>query len=96
MKKKKGQKNDFCFLTVWGMETELPFGSPRKRRSFFEPIFKELKKKKKKWKTKCFIALTILKEKTKLFRKASKETKKWIDHFLLETFYFFSSCGSSN
>ncbi|KAG8481802.1 hypothetical protein CXB51_026421 [Gossypium anomalum] len=45
MKKKKGQKNDFCFLTVWGMETELPFGSPRKRRSFFEPIFKELNKK---------------------------------------------------
>ncbi|TYI24859.1 hypothetical protein ES332_A05G014100v1 [Gossypium tomentosum] len=33
MKKKKGQKNDFCFLTVWGMETELPFDSPRKRRS---------------------------------------------------------------
>ncbi|TYH66559.1 hypothetical protein ES332_D06G131900v1 [Gossypium tomentosum] len=44
MKKKKGQKNDFFFLTVWGMETELPFGSLRKRRSFFEPIFKELKK----------------------------------------------------
>ncbi len=43
--KNKGQKNDFCFLTVWGMETNLPFGSPRKRRSFFEPIFKELKKK---------------------------------------------------
>nr|YP_009337980.1 hypothetical chloroplast RF1 [Gossypium harknessii]AJE75567.1 hypothetical chloroplast RF1 [Gossypium harknessii] len=83
MKKKKGQKNDFCFLTVWGMETELPFGSPRKRRSFFEPIFKELKKKIKKWKTKCFIALTILKEKTKLFRKASKETKKWITQSIL-------------
>nr|YP_009967834.1 hypothetical chloroplast RF1 [Sida szechuensis]QMX76750.1 hypothetical chloroplast RF1 [Sida szechuensis] len=85
MKKRKGQKNDFCFLTVWGMETELPFGSPRKRRSFFEPILKELKKKKKKLKTKCFIALTILKERTKLllFRKVSKETKKWITQSIL-------------
>ena len=83
MKKKKGQKNDFCFLTVWGMETELPFGSPRKRPSFFEPILKELKKKMKKLKTKCFIALTILKERTKLFRKVSKETKKWITQSIL-------------
>nr|YP_010010402.1 hypothetical chloroplast RF19 [Abelmoschus moschatus]QOD41344.1 hypothetical chloroplast RF19 [Abelmoschus moschatus] len=83
MKKKKGQKNDFCFLTVWGMETELPFGSARKRRSFFEPILKELKKKQKKLKTKCFIALTILKEKTKLFRKVSKERKKWVTQSIL-------------
>nr|YP_009582218.1 hypothetical chloroplast RF19 [Bixa orellana]QBK83753.1 hypothetical chloroplast RF19 [Bixa orellana] len=78
MKKKKGKKNDFCFLTVWGMETELPFGSPRKRSSFFEPIFKELKKRMKKLKTKYFITLTVLKERTKLFRKVSKETKKSI------------------
>nr|QKV09714.1 putative chloroplast RF1 [Pyrularia edulis] len=42
---KKSQKDAFCFLTVWGMEAELPFGSPRKRLSFFEPIFKNLKKK---------------------------------------------------
>lgn len=34
-KEGKGQKNDFCFLTVWGMEAELPFGYPRKRLSFF-------------------------------------------------------------
>uniref|UniRef100_A0A3Q7IU35 Protein TIC 214 n=1 Tax=Solanum lycopersicum TaxID=4081 RepID=A0A3Q7IU35_SOLLC len=33
--KKQKQKDDFCFLTVWGMEAELPFGSPRKRPSFF-------------------------------------------------------------
>lgn len=83
MKKNKGQKNDFCFLTVWGMETELPFGSPRKRRYFFAPIFKELKKKIKKFKTKCFIALRILKERTKLFRKVSKETKRWITKSIL-------------
>nr|YP_010032927.1 hypothetical protein RF1 [Prunus hypoxantha]QOW38493.1 hypothetical protein RF1 [Prunus hypoxantha] len=73
--KNKDQKNDFCFLTIFGMETELPFGSPRKQLSFFEPVFKELKKKLKK---KCFIILRILKEQTKLFLNVSKETKKWI------------------
>ncbi|KAF5756208.1 hypothetical protein HanXRQr2_Chr17g0811921 [Helianthus annuus] len=30
---------DSCFLTVLGMETEYPFGPPRKTPSFFEPIF---------------------------------------------------------
>nr|WEQ71560.1 hypothetical chloroplast RF1 [Brucea javanica] len=80
-KKKKGrQENDFCFLTVWGMETELPFGSPRKQRSVFEPffIFKELKKKIIKFKTKSLIVLRVLKKRTKLFRNAAKETKKWV------------------
>nr|YP_009939031.1 hypothetical protein RF1 [Turpinia arguta]YP_009975046.1 hypothetical chloroplast RF1 [Turpinia montana]QNK04046.1 hypothetical chloroplast RF1 [Turpinia montana]QNV47265.1 hypothetical protein RF1 [Turpinia arguta] len=76
--KKKGQKNDFCFLTVWGMETELPFGSPRNRRSFFEPIFKELKKKIRKLKTKRFLVIRVLKERTKIFLKVSKETQKWV------------------
>nr|YP_009444349.1 hypothetical chloroplast RF1 [Vanda falcata]YP_009444423.1 hypothetical chloroplast RF1 [Neofinetia richardsiana]ANG07817.1 hypothetical chloroplast RF1 [Vanda falcata]ANG07891.1 hypothetical chloroplast RF1 [Neofinetia richardsiana]ANG07965.1 hypothetical chloroplast RF1 [Vanda falcata] len=46
--KKKKKKINFCFLTVWGMEAELPFGSPRKRPFFFEPIYKELQKRKKK------------------------------------------------
>nr|YP_010035740.1 hypothetical protein RF1 [Pseudostreblus indicus]QQQ88334.1 hypothetical protein RF1 [Pseudostreblus indicus] len=63
--KKKEQQNDFCFLTVWGMETELPFGSPRKQLYFFEPIFKELKKKLIKLKKKCFRVLIILKERRK-------------------------------
>nr|UVI59453.1 Ycf1 [Carpesium abrotanoides] len=38
------QQDDFdsCFLTVWGMETEYPFGPPRKTPSFFEPIFKDI------------------------------------------------------
>nr|QKZ95611.1 Ycf1 [Kerria japonica]WEG91490.1 hypothetical protein RF1 [Kerria japonica] len=76
--KKKGQKNDFCFLTIFGMEAELPFCSPRKQLSFFEPIFKELKKKIKKFKKKCFIILRILKEQTKLFLNVSEETKKWV------------------
>nr|UVW82995.1 Ycf1 [Ficus pumila]UZS91858.1 hypothetical protein RF1 [Ficus pumila] len=76
--KKKEQQNDFCFLTVWGMETELPFGSPRKQLSFFEPIFKELKKKLIKFKKKCFRILIILKERTKLFINVSKERRKWV------------------
>nr|YP_009710995.1 hypothetical chloroplast RF19 [Tagetes erecta]QGI24208.1 hypothetical chloroplast RF19 [Tagetes erecta]QIV26120.1 hypothetical chloroplast RF1 [Tagetes erecta]UUL97291.1 hypothetical chloroplast RF1 [Tagetes erecta] len=39
----KQQENfDSCFLTVLGMETEYPFGPPRKTPSFFEPIFKDI------------------------------------------------------
>nr|YP_009942409.1 hypothetical chloroplast RF19 [Tropaeolum pentaphyllum]QOC71578.1 hypothetical chloroplast RF19 [Tropaeolum pentaphyllum] len=83
MKKKKRQKKDSCFLTVLGMETELPFGSARKRPSFFEPIFQELKKKIRKWKTKCFMILRFLKEREKIFLKVSKETKKWVIKSLL-------------
>nr|YP_009532662.1 hypothetical chloroplast RF19 [Cecropia pachystachya]AYA73058.1 hypothetical chloroplast RF19 [Cecropia pachystachya] len=75
--KNKEKKNDFFFLTVLGMETELPFGSPRKQRSFFEPILKELKKKLIKLKKKCFRVLIILKEKRNFFLKISKERKKW-------------------
>nr|UQW90606.1 hypothetical chloroplast RF1 [Spyridium ulicinum]UQW92583.1 hypothetical chloroplast RF1 [Spyridium obovatum var. velutinum] len=73
--KKKGQKNDFCFLTVWGMETELPFGSAQNHLSFFEPIFKELNKKIRKLKKQCFLVLRILKEKTKIFLNVSKDIK---------------------
>nr|QFQ42901.1 hypothetical chloroplast RF1 [Phyllagathis setotheca var. setotuba] len=75
-------KNDFCFLTVWGMETDLPFGSPRKRLSFFNPIFKEMKKKIRKWKKKSFFVIRIfLKKKKKIlvgFKQISEvnETKK--------------------
>nr|ADD30912.1 putative RF1 protein [Ximenia americana] len=76
--KKKRQKDDFCFLTVWGMGAELPFGSPRKGPAFFEPIFKELEKKIRKLKKKHFLVRRVLKERTKLFLKVSKETKKWV------------------
>uniref|UniRef100_A0AAU7VD66 Protein TIC 214 n=1 Tax=Halerpestes tricuspis TaxID=1510229 RepID=A0AAU7VD66_9MAGN len=76
--KNKGKKPNFCFLTVWGMETELPFGSPRKRPSFFEPIWKQLEKKLKKVKKKSFLALKIIKERPKWFRKISNEKKKWV------------------
>ncbi|KAL5582829.1 hypothetical protein UlMin_015271 [Ulmus minor] len=81
--KNKGQKNDFCFLTVLGMGTELPFGSPQKQLSFFEPIFKELKKKIRKLKKKCFQVIRILKENTRFFFHALKETKKWVIQSIL-------------
>nr|YP_009319618.1 Ycf1 [Rhexia virginica]APA18650.1 Ycf1 [Rhexia virginica] len=75
------KKNDFCFLTVWGMETDLPFGSPRKRQSVFNPIVKEMKKTIRKWKKKSFLWIEIVffKEKTKLVRdiNLSKEREKW-------------------
>nr|QFQ50292.1 hypothetical chloroplast RF1 [Phyllagathis suberalata] len=74
------KKNDFCFLTVWGMETDLPFGSPRKRLSFFNPIFKEMKKKIRKWKKKSFFVIRIFFKKKNLvgFKQISElnETKK--------------------
>ena len=76
----KDKVKKFCFLTVWGMETDLPFGSPRKRPSFFKPILKELEKRIRKFKNKCFLVLTVLKERTKLFifLRVSKKTKKWV------------------
>nr|YP_009894770.1 Ycf1.2 [Draba aizoides]QKK41230.1 Ycf1.2 [Draba aizoides] len=81
--KDKGEKNDFGFLTVWGMETELPFGSAKKKPSFFEPIFKELKKRIKKFKTKPFWVLSIFKERATIFLKVAKEIKNWIIKNLL-------------
>ncbi|KAL6310647.1 hypothetical protein AAG906_019318 [Vitis piasezkii] len=82
----KDKVKKFCFLTVWGMETDLPFGSPRKRPSFFKPILKELEKRIRKFKNKCFLVLTVLKERTKLFifLRVSKKTKKWVIKKLLK------------
>nr|YP_009892864.1 Ycf1.2 [Biscutella vincentina]QKK39237.1 Ycf1.2 [Biscutella vincentina] len=76
--KDKREKNDFCFLTVSGMETELPFGYPKKKPSFFKPIFKELKKRIKKLKPQSFRVLRILKERATIFLKVEKEIKNWI------------------
>nr|WJZ22150.1 Ycf1.2 [Lepidium perfoliatum] len=76
--KVKGEKNEFCFLTAWGMETDLPFGSPKNTPSFFQPIFKELKKRIKKFKTKPFPVLRILKERGTICLKVAKEIKNWI------------------
>nr|YP_010423531.1 hypothetical protein RF1 [Laportea medogensis]USG97005.1 hypothetical protein RF1 [Laportea medogensis] len=74
--KNKEQTNDFFFLTVLGKESELPCGSPQKQLSFFEPIFKELQKKIKKVKKKCFWVLIILKERITFFINALKKKKK--------------------
>nr|YP_010501737.1 hypothetical chloroplast RF19 [Hellenia lacera]UXB60430.1 hypothetical chloroplast RF19 [Hellenia lacera] len=65
IKKKKGKKANFCFLTVWGMETEVPFGSSRKQPSFFLPIYKEFKTKIRKVKKNYFLALKVSKENTR-------------------------------
>uniref|UniRef100_A0AAU6W8T8 Protein TIC 214 n=1 Tax=Coelogyne cootesii TaxID=2511900 RepID=A0AAU6W8T8_9ASPA len=76
--KKKDKKKKFCFLTVWGMETELPFGSPRKRPFFFEPIYKELQKIKKKMKNKYLKILKNFNKERKSFLKVRKEKKKGV------------------
>nr|WOC82967.1 hypothetical chloroplast RF1 [Calanthe hancockii] len=76
--KKKDKKTNFCFLTVWGMEAELPFGSPRKRPFFFEPIYKELQKRKKKVKNKFLQVLKSLNKKRKTFIKVRKEKTKGV------------------
>nr|YP_009269536.1 hypothetical chloroplast RF19 [Aphyllorchis montana]ANT72446.1 hypothetical chloroplast RF19 [Aphyllorchis montana] len=76
--KKIYRKTNFCFLTVWGMEAELPFGSPRKRPFFFGPISKELEKKKKKVKKRFLQVLKSLKKKRKSFLKVRKEKTKWV------------------
>nr|YP_010857888.1 hypothetical protein RF1 [Trachycarpus martianus]WGM70949.1 hypothetical protein RF1 [Trachycarpus martianus] len=74
--KKKGKKANFCFLTIWGMEAEVPFGSPRKRPSFFEPIYKELQK---------IIRKIIRKVKKNFFfvLKVFKEKKRWVIKIVL-------------
>nr|YP_010500630.1 hypothetical chloroplast RF1 [Euphorbia altotibetica]UXB55878.1 hypothetical chloroplast RF1 [Euphorbia altotibetica] len=77
-KKKKVEQKDFCFLTVWGMEAERPFGSPRKRLSLFKPIFKKLEKKIIKIKKRGFRVLTIFEDRKKLFQNLSKEKKHWV------------------
>nr|QNH92045.1 hypothetical chloroplast RF19 [Ammopiptanthus mongolicus] len=90
MKKKgKKKKQDFCFLTIWGMEVELPFsGYPRNRLSFFDPIFKEIKKKMKKFNFFFFLVLKVLNERTKLFLNVSKGTVKWIIKSILKSILF--------
>nr|WGM70606.1 hypothetical protein RF1 [Syagrus coronata] len=84
--KKKGKKEDFCFLTISGMEAEVPFGSPRKRPSFFKPIYKELKKKIRKVKV-----LKVFKEKKRwvikmvlVIKQKMKELEKVNPIFLFE------------
>nr|YP_010636987.1 hypothetical chloroplast RF19 [Saxifraga balfourii]WBQ49629.1 hypothetical chloroplast RF19 [Saxifraga balfourii] len=77
-REKKSKKYDFCFLTVWGVETDLPFCSPRKRSSFFAPILKELGKMLIKRKTNCFPILRRLNDRTNFSLKVSTTIKKSI------------------
>nr|QSQ71662.1 hypothetical chloroplast RF19 [Syringa reticulata subsp. amurensis] len=80
-KKKKQEKGDFCFLTIWGRETEVPFGSPREGPSFFEPIFKELKKKIRKFQKKSFQWVII--QKSFIFFKKIREELFKVNPILL-------------
>nr|YP_010516325.1 hypothetical protein Ycf1 [Striga asiatica]YP_010516343.1 hypothetical protein Ycf1 [Striga asiatica]UXL88485.1 hypothetical protein Ycf1 [Striga asiatica]UXL88503.1 hypothetical protein Ycf1 [Striga asiatica] len=59
-------KENICYLTVYGKETDFPFGWPRRNYSFFRPIFHILEKKWKKISKKpYFLALRIFKRKIK-------------------------------
>uniref|UniRef100_UPI0030FF3882 hypothetical chloroplast RF1 n=1 Tax=Luronium natans TaxID=55479 RepID=UPI0030FF3882 len=79
------KKDNFCFLTIWGMEAEAPFGSPRKQPSFFEPIFNELKKNYINVKKKSFLVLKVLKRKIKRFIRTFKEKTKGVLKIILVT-----------
>nr|URX55141.1 hypothetical chloroplast RF1 [Coptis chinensis var. brevisepala]URX55226.1 hypothetical chloroplast RF1 [Coptis chinensis var. brevisepala] len=89
--KTKGKKGNFYFLTIWGMEAELPFGSPRKKPPFFKPIYRELEKQlikvknKLKVKNKSFLDLEILKvkERAKWFLTVSKKKTRWVIKIVL-------------
>ncbi|RZC45480.1 hypothetical protein C5167_038422 [Papaver somniferum] len=54
------------------METEFPFGSPRRRPSLLKPILKDLEKRITKKKTQSFLGLRVLKEKTKGIKELGK------------------------
>nr|QEG98736.1 hypothetical chloroplast RF19 [Allium sativum] len=82
-RQKKEKKDNFCFLTVWGREAELPFGSPRKRPSFFEPIFKELEKKTIKAKKKISQVIRVFKERGNGVLKVSKKKTRWVIKIIL-------------
>nr|NP_084853.1 hypothetical protein LocoCp080 [Lotus japonicus]Q9BBN6.1 RecName: Full=Protein TIC 214; AltName: Full=Translocon at the inner envelope membrane of chloroplasts 214; Short=AtTIC214 [Lotus japonicus]BAB33253.1 hypothetical protein [Lotus japonicus] len=91
LKNKKVKKKNFCFLTIFGMEVELPFsGYPRNRFSFFDPILKELKKKMKKLKNNFFLILKIVNERTKNFITTLKETSKRIIQSILKKVLFLN------
>nr|AOC32720.1 hypothetical chloroplast RF19 [Chuanminshen violaceum] len=72
----KKEQQKFFFLTAWGAQTNLPFGSVSPKPSFFKPIFKELKKKIRKMKNNHFQVLRVLKERTKNFLQDSKQPKR--------------------
>nr|YP_009770059.1 hypothetical chloroplast RF19 [Genista tinctoria]QIT00761.1 hypothetical chloroplast RF19 [Genista tinctoria] len=87
----KKKKQDFCFLTISGMEVELPFsGYPRNILPFFDPILKEVKKKKKKMDFFFFLVLRVLNERTKLFLNVSKDRVRGIVKSILKRIIFLN------
>nr|YP_011014266.1 Ycf1 protein [Arenaria przewalskii]WQA10672.1 Ycf1 protein [Arenaria przewalskii] len=76
----KNPENHFCFLTVLGKETDLPFGHPRKSPSFFKsflkPVYKKLEKKIRKWIKKKGRVLKRFIVKEKFFSKSLLFLKK--------------------
>nr|QGT33687.1 hypothetical protein RF1 [Chamaesium mallaeanum] len=74
----KKEQQKFCFLTAWGTQTDLPFGSAPPKPSFFKPFYKELKKEIRKIKKNHFQVLKVLKERTKNFLQGPKETKRGV------------------
>nr|YP_009441572.1 hypothetical chloroplast RF1 [Apostasia wallichii]BBB03161.1 hypothetical chloroplast RF1 [Apostasia wallichii] len=76
--KKEEKKTNFCFLTVWGMETDLPFGPPRKRPSFFEPIYKELEKRNRKLQKNILQVIKSSKERIKFSLEVFKKKTRWV------------------
>nr|QWL15999.1 hypothetical chloroplast RF19 [Plantago crassifolia]QWL16019.1 hypothetical chloroplast RF19 [Plantago crassifolia] len=61
------EKEEFCFLTVFGLEAKHPFGFAEKRPSFWKPVLKQLGKRVGKMKKNYF------KGKKKRLAKVSKE-----------------------
>nr|QKT27672.1 Ycf1 protein [Calligonum rubicundum]QKT27684.1 hypothetical chloroplast RF19 [Calligonum rubicundum] len=74
------QESPAAFLTIWGLETDRPFGSPLVGLGilfcyYFGPPLKKLQKAILKW---SFRVLKSFKERKKLlFLKVQKEPKKW-------------------
>nr|WBV80320.1 Ycf1 protein [Phlegmariurus squarrosus] len=42
----ESKKIDYSFLTIWGNQTDSPFGNTKKQPSFWKPVIKEIRKKR--------------------------------------------------
>ncbi|KAL2897275.1 hypothetical protein RDABS01_039058 [Bienertia sinuspersici] len=84
--KEENEKENYCFLTVCGMETDFLFGPPRNYPPFFQPIFKQLRKKIRIFRKNRFEIRKIINKKFIFFLKSSNETKNWI----IEIFLFLT------
>nr|AOV83520.1 Ycf1 [Glycyrrhiza glabra] len=88
--KKNVKKKSFCYLTICGTQVESPFADHIPNPfSFFDPIFKIVKKKmKKKLKNSFFLVLKVLNERQKGFLTISKERGKWTFKSILKSIPF--------